>query len=135
MYGLVRRLWPPAAVAVAGASSVVALLLRDPHVHGSWGECPILATTGYYCPGCGGLRAVADLVHGRVVTALDENLMAVALTLGALVVWAAWAVARGRGRRFAYERWLSTTVLYGLAAVTVVFTVVRNLPIGAWLAP
>ena len=32
--------------------ATLALHLRDPHAHGSWGLCPS-AAIGIYCPGCG----------------------------------------------------------------------------------
>ena len=47
------------------AAATVALHFRDPHVQGSWGFCPS-AAMGFYCPGCGGLRAVNDLTNGEV---------------------------------------------------------------------
>ena len=37
------------------------------------------AMTGLWCPGCGGLRAVHDLTHGHLVTALHENALVVLL--------------------------------------------------------
>lgn len=32
--------------------------------------CILHAITGYYCPGCGGTRAVIALLHGQVITSL-----------------------------------------------------------------
>lgn len=88
--------------------------------------------SGHYCPGCGSLRAVHDLATGRVVDAVDHNLLAVLALCWLGWAWAAWAGHEsGRyirpapsGRLFC---WL---LLAGVAA----FTVVRNLP-GSPLAP
>lgn len=126
-----------APVATIGglALATLALHLRDPHQAGSWGFCPLHATTGLYCPGCGGLRAVNDLTNGDVGAALSSNLL---VTLGipvAVVLLAVWGLDRwtGHRRRPAGRRWTQVTV--ALVALFAVFTVVRNLPVGAWLAP
>ena len=58
--------------------ATLALHLRDPHVGGSWGICPS-AAMGFWCPGCGGLRAVNDLTHGEFVSAASSNLLLVVL--------------------------------------------------------
>ena len=113
----------------------VLLHLRDPHRSGSWGYCPWLLLTGTYCPACGSLRAVNDLTRGDVVAAASSNLVLV----GAVPVFAVWWLRslvdswRGTPRRrpARHQRVLA------LAAVTVAvaFTVLRNTPAGAWLAP
>ncbi len=83
---------------LGGIGGLAALTrLRDPHVSGAAGECPFLALTGLYCPGCGSLRALRDLTDGDLAGALSHNVLAVAM-LAALMVWAArlW-LARGPG--------------------------------------
>lgn len=114
--------------------ATLALHLRDPHETGSWGLCPS-ALLGWWCPGCGGLRAVNDLTHLQVADAASSNLALVA----AIPVFAAWfgwwLVRRWRGeeRPVPVTTWLPLLV----TAVTVVaaFTVLRNTAAGAWLAP
>jgi hypothetical protein len=116
------------------ALATLALHLRDPHQHGSWGLCPS-AAMGFYCPGCGGLRAVNDLTHGQVGAALSSNILVTLLipvvSLGLLL----WAVDRwqGRTRELNGARITKATVAFCLVAVA--FAVVRNLSFGAWLAP
>jgi hypothetical protein len=133
--GLASRLSRPIVAAAAGALGVAAVVLRDPHVSGSWGVCPFLALTGFYCPACGGLRAVNDLAHGRLAAAVDSNILVVGMVTYAAVVWGAWTVARIRGAQFAYRRWLSPALMAALLVIAVVFAVLRNLPAGSWLAP
>ena len=97
--------------------------------------CPS-AALGLSCPGCGGLRAVNDLTHGDLGAAASSNLL--------LVV--ADPVRRGPARRCGRSTagaapaatipWKRLRPLVPvLLAVVLVFTVVRNLAVGAWLAP
>ena len=124
----------PAVVGMAGAGALVVLHLRDPHESGSYGFCPFLAVTGHPCPGCGGLRAVNELTHGDMVSALSSNLLAVGLLALLAVAWAAWVVRRARGSD---DRMLvirdRTLVL--VLVVVLAFGVLRNTPWSAWLAP
>ena len=83
------------AVAVGGAAYLAAV---DPHDPGRYPPCPFLLLTGWRCPGCGGLRAVHDLLHGDLAAALTQNPLAVLAVLSAVLGWAFWARARLTGR-------------------------------------
>ena len=52
---------------------------------------------GFYCPGCGGLRAVHDLTHGDVGAALSSNIL-VTLLIPVVSSAAVWLADRWRGR-------------------------------------
>jgi len=119
---LTSRLRTPGIVALAAIAVGTALVLRDPHEHGSWGVCPLLVITGLPCPGCGGLRATSDLLHGRLAEAASSNLYAV-LTVGiAAIAFASWTAALARGREWAGQRhlprasivWFTGLVAFGL---------------------
>ena len=123
-----------AAASLAAAGVVgAALVLRDPHQQGSWLVCPLHAMTGLYCPGCGSLRGLNDLLTGHVSAAVGSN----ALLLPALA-WLTWAwlsAARvGVGGWRVGPAPSSARFCYLLLAVLAVFTVARNLP-GSPLAP
>ena len=123
-----------AAVSLAGtALTGVALVVRDPHRSGSWLTCPLHATTGLYCPGCGSLRGINDLLTGHVGAAVGSN----ALLLPALA-WLTWwwlnlAEVRVAGRRIPAAP-SSARFCVALLAAIAAFTVARNLP-GSPLAP
>ena len=132
----VRRMLAPGATIGALSVATLALRLRDPHEQGSWGFCPS-AALGWWCPGCGGLRAVNDLTHGQVLEAASSNLLLVTLIpvgLAALVLWTRdrW---RGRSPRLELTPRQVVTVVMASVIVALAFGVLRNLPAGAWLAP
>ena len=128
-----RRVITPVATITGLAAATIALHVRDPHASGSWGYCPI-SLLGFYCPGCGGLRAVNDLTHGDLAGAVSSNaLLIIAMPL-AVFVLARWTVDAWRGRQRGRTALSSWPVLSAGIALTTVFTVVRNLP-GSWLAP
>lgn len=111
----------------------MALHLRDPHVSGSWGFCPLNLVSDLDCPGCGGLRAVHHLTDLDVVAAASSNLLLVAALPLVAVLWWRWA---SRAWRDVPPRSLevSRPVTVVLVGAVVVFGVLRNLPAGAWLA-
>lgn len=114
--------------------ATLAVHLRDPHVSGSWGFCPLLLTTGLYCPGCGGLRAVHDLTHLDLGAAASSNLLFVASIPLLVGLWALWAIRAWTGRP--NRPWRGTTpTLAAALTIGLVFTVARNLAFGSWLAP
>ena len=131
---MARRLGPPALVA-AGALAAVGLVgLVDPGEPGRYPTCPFLAATGAYCPGCGSLRALHALAHGRVGEAVGLNALLVLLAVPVLVgIWAAWLRRSAAGRPRASLA--PPGPLWAFLAAVVAFAVVRNLPVGAPLAP
>ena len=103
------------------------LFFFNPAQHSFYPRCAFYQMTGWQCPGCGGLRAAHQLLHGQVVEALRLNALAVlALPLAGWILWRNWA----RGGARVQARW----VWLGLVAL-LLFGVVRNLPGFAWLSP
>ena len=130
-----HRLGPPLLLAGGLLVASVALHVRDPHQAGSWGFCPWALLTGTWCPGCGGLRAVNDLTRGDLVGAASSNLLFVASLPGLALMWARSVRQRWTGVR----RPLPPAAIHALGTTAVVaiavFSVLRNLPPTAWLAP
>lgn len=124
---------PPVLLAGGLAAASVALLLRDPHDEGSWGICPTNAM-GFYCPGCGGLRAVNDLGNLRLADAASSNLVFVAALPLIAYAFVRWTRGRWTGRPWEpSDRSLKVTSLV-VVVVLVAFTAWRNTS-GSWLAP
>jgi hypothetical protein len=129
-----QRMLAPTATISGLALATLALHARDPHVQNSWGFCPS-AALGWYCPGCGGLRAVNDLTNGDVGAALSSNVVITLLIPVAIVGLGLWAWSAWQGTRFSVRWAQARPFVYGLVVVLVAFSVVRNLAFGAWLAP
>src|SRR5579872_6995396 len=55
------------------ALGVVLLRTFDPATSGVFPPCPVRYLTGWYCPGCGSLRALHALLHGNLRQAWAMN--------------------------------------------------------------
>lgn len=131
-----RRLRGPLGTAAALGVATLALQVRDPHRHASWGLCPFKAITGWDCPGCGGLRAVNDLGHGQFAEAAHSNLLFIASLPLVLALWALWTRRSWTGTDGPRVPSAATRpLMLAATAITLVFTVYRNTPWGsAWFA-
>lgn len=127
-----RRVLAPGATVVVLAAATLALAWRDPHEKGSWGLCPS-AALGFDCPGCGGLRAVHDLTHGRLLDAASSNLFLVAAIPVVVVLLARWTYDAWRGTERPASA-LTTPLLVTAGVVLLTFTVLRNLAPFGYLA-
>jgi hypothetical protein len=130
------RMWrfaPPTAVAGLAAAAAGYVGLVDPNAPGHYPTCPFLFVTGYYCPGCGSLRAVHALTHGHLLEAVDRNPLATALLPVLIFGYLAWARRRvtGRPRRRLAPAW----AIWMLLVVVIAFWILRNIPAFGWLAP
>jgi hypothetical protein len=117
--------------ALAGAAGMASVVLAvgyfDPSTAGIFPVCPLLAVTGFACPGCGMTRGLHALLHGDVVGALDYNLLlpGVLFFFGYLFFSLFLVFARGRGLSFKIFSPLLLGLFFAFGAV---FTVLRNLP-------
>ena len=55
----------------------VILFLFEPTSSKLYPSCPFRLLTGLFCPGCGTLRALHQLLHGHLMTAIDFNPLAI----------------------------------------------------------
>ena len=95
---------------------VAILLLSDSGPYGHFPPCPLFFLTGLYCPGCGTIRALDHLLHGRAIAALHSNpLLLVALPI------LAWLCFHKRLRTHPRTPVIALIVL-------LVFGLLRNLP-------
>lgn len=125
--------WALGAVTLLLLGTGAVLFFFNPSQYGFYPLCSFHVVTGLHCPGCGALRALHRLLHGHVLEALRCNALLL-LFLAALVwQWARMAVASLRGQRVAFE--IRTLWLWAIVGVTLVFAVLRNVPVFEWLRP
>lgn len=127
------RVAAPLAALCCAAAAMAVVGAVDPDEPGRYPRCPVLALTGRYCPGCGGLRGTHALAHGDLAAALGSNALAVAGIAAVAAALAVWLVAAVRGRPVPTRPPRASGG--ALIAVAAAFTLLRNLPIGAALAP
>lgn len=65
------------AAITATLAAAVALYLYNPSETALYPKCPFFVLTGYKCPGCGTLRGLHALLHGRIIEAIHFNLFMV----------------------------------------------------------
>ncbi|MEV3930665.1 MULTISPECIES: DUF2752 domain-containing protein [unclassified Streptomyces] len=128
-----RRLAAPAGAMAAVVAAFGYVAAVDPNEPGHYPVCPMLRFTGVLCPGCGGLRSAHAFAHGDLAAALGANALAVAGYLAFAAVWVLWTVRASQGRPIRIG--LAPVHWWGIGAVLLVFSVVRNLPFGSALAP
>lgn len=132
-FAAARRLLVPLGTLAGVAAAFAYVGAVDPNEPGHYPVCPLLRLTGIYCPGCGGLRSAHDFVTGDFGAAIGANALAVAGYVLFAVLWVVWAVRATRGLPFRVD--LKDAHWWGIGAVLLAFSVVRNLPFGAVLAP
>lgn len=126
----VRRSTAHLGAALVAAAAWV-LYRFPPASSGFYPRCLFYETFHLDCPGCGGTRAVAALLHGRFAEALHFNPLVVILLP---FVLAFLSIAWFRAIRDTEFRWPVVPDLYLKATLAgaIAFTVIRNLPHG-WL--
>ena len=114
------RLWIAGSAAL-GVAALAYIGTVDPHRPGAvFPFCPFKVVTGWDCPACGGLRMTHDVLHGNFSAAVTDNVFLL-VGLPLLAVFALWRRRRGR-------QVVTSALLVVLAAATLGWTVVRNLP-------
>ena len=129
-----RALVGPATVFAAVASATAYVGVVDPNHPGHYPVCPFLRLTGWWCPGCGGLRCVHALTRGDLPTALHDNALVALGCAAAVLYWARWVHRSARGLS-TVPRPPGPLAVAFLTIAVLAFSVLRNLPVGAFLAP
>ena len=134
--GHVLRRLAYAGLALMGAGGLVVVYFVDPRQPGLYPVCPFLGLTGCYCPGCGTLRALHQLMHGNLGAAFGHN----PYTMLALPI-IAYSFATGGLRVYGLPApprvFVPAPLIWALLVAVMAFWLLRNLPFGPFdaLAP
>ncbi len=117
----------PAGMLVLLAAGLMLLRIYNPATSTLFPPCPFHYLTGWYCPGCGSLRAIHQLLHGNVRAAWAMNPLSLLLFPFLAYGLARETISYWRGQplpQFAVPgAWIRA-----LCALIVLFGIVRNLP-------
>jgi hypothetical protein len=124
------------SISVAIIVATVVLYCFDPATAEIYPSSPFRALTGLFCPGCGTLRGLHQLLKGNFWTAFDFNPLAI-LSLPFLIYsYVRYAIKTLFGRSlptfFIPSKWI-----WLLLKAIVVYWLLRNIPIApfSFLAP
>ena len=122
-----QKNWRCGIAFTAVAVAVVLLRVFDPATSGIFPPCPVYYLTGWYCPGCGSLRAMHQLLHGHLWAAWAMNPLTVVL-MPFLAYGLASHVLFEIRRRGLPQPFLRAEWVRALCAAILLFGIVRNLP-------
>src|ERR1700722_13162579 len=117
-----------AAMLAVCAAGMEMLGVFDPATSGVFPPCPVHFLTGWYCPGCGSLRAIRHLLLGGLRAALALNPLTVVLLPFLTYGLASFALFEIRGRCLP-QPFLRAGWIRALGAAIILFGIVRNLPL------
>jgi hypothetical protein len=108
--------------------ALIFLYVFDPSTSLIYPPCPFHALTGYYCPGCGSLRALHQLLHGHLLKAFDLNPLMV-LLLPFLGYSLLSYIFEGIIKKTPPKVFIPAIYIWVLLGVILLFCILRNLTI------
>ena len=112
-------------IAVLGVA-VLVLRIYPPAESSFYPVCPFHAVTGLLCPGCGGTRALAALLHGNLAEAVQDNALIVSL-LPLITGYLGFALYRHLRNDDAIWPAIGRVEIAALGVIALGFSVWRNL--------
>jgi hypothetical protein len=116
-------------IAIAGGLTALSTILFafNPAVSVFYPPCPFHFLTGFYCPGCGTLRALHQLLHGNLLAAMKLNVLTVILVpfIGYGFVF---YITAGIKSRSLPKIFIPAALIWILFGVIILFGILRNIP-------
>jgi len=124
----VSRLWRTAGVVLILLACLSVLHTYNPANSNFYPPCLFHALTGLYCPGCGTLRALHQLVHGHLLTAFWLNPLMV-LSVPFLGYVFVSRVVLMQSDRSMWGLFIPAAWIWILLGVIILFWILRNIPL------
>jgi len=107
------------------AAAIAVLYAFPPSQYSFYPRCPFYTYAHFLCPGCGGTRALYEMLHGNLAGAWHYNAL---LTVLAPVtfVWLAFVWVRAVRSKDSPDFHVPRAAWAMVAVVAILFTVVRN---------
>lgn len=117
-------------------SAAIILYYFNPAGSQLYPSSPFRTLTGLYCPGCGSLRAVHQLLHGHLFAALDLNPLMVLTTPYLIYSFISYTSPVILGQQIS-QIYVKPAWIWLFLKVVLVYWVLRNIPFPPfnWLAP
>lgn len=109
----------------ASAAGIAILYAFPPSQYSFYPRCPFYTYAHFLCPGCGGTRALYEMLHGNVLGAWHYNALLTVL-VPLTFIWFALVWLRGAQTNQPPDFRVPRTAWIVGAVVAVLFTVVRN---------
>jgi len=89
-------------------------------------KCPVYATTGIYCPGCGSQRAAHKILNGNIIEGIGHNYMIVLLAMVLLYQGFIYVMNEMLGKNIT-NLLHKSKVTFSILIIVVLFWVLRNI--------
>lgn len=116
---------------------VIILYCFNPAIPGRlYPPSPFRTLTGFYCPGCGTLRGLHQLLHGHLWTAFGLNPLMVLSLPYLLYSYFCYSLPAFTGRKVT-QIFIKPTWIWWTLKIILVYWILRNIPFPpfSWLAP
>lgn len=116
--------------------SAIILYYFNPAGSQLYPSSPFRAITGLYCPGCGSLRAIHQMLHGHFLTALDLNPLMVLTAPYLIYSFISYTSPVILGTKIP-QVYIKSAWIQLFLKVVLAYWVLRNIPFSPfnWLAP
>jgi hypothetical protein len=126
--GITSSRFQYAALIAAIVGLAVVLFIFEPGRSGIYAPCLLHKLTGLYCPGCGSMRGLHQLLHGHILAAIKFNPLMILLL--PFIVYALVSHRLNATRVWAPPEIFARPVfVWLLVAVIIAFGVLRNVPV------
>ena len=128
--------WQFALVTLTILAAAIVLFRYNPATSSLYPSSPFRTLTGLYCPGCGTLRALHQLLHGHFITAFGLNpLMMISLPF-MICSYINYGFEAIKGKPL-WQISIPPQWIWFILQAIITYWIVRNIPFHpfTWLAP